>query len=142
MPSQPTRFPYGISLVKPFSNPGFNNAAPTILQNSSSTIFSVPDITNGSYWLAANSGTITNFAGGEQGRILYIKCFTGGCVIIQNSAPVIRMNNIIGTTSAGSTVAFTTGGNLTMLAGETLHFLHDGSGWVLVGTRFALSTQA
>lgn len=145
MPSQPTRFPYGIALLKPWSNQGFAGAPQYLVQNSSNTLFATPNITNGSYWIAAQSGTITNFLPNDanmSGYLLYIKCTTGGVVIIQNSAPVIRMNNIVGTTSAGSTVAFTTAGNLTMLNGETLQFVHDGTGWVLVGNRFVLSTQA
>lgn len=142
MPYSPTRFPYGVSLVKPGLDPRFNNSAQIIISNSSNTIFGTPDLSLGSYWVAANSGLITNFLGGEQGKLLYIKCTTGGCVIIQNSAPVIRLNNIVGTTSAGSTISFTTAGNLTMLNGEILPFVHDGTGWVLLGSRFVLSTQA
>lgn len=139
----PTRLPYGIALSKPWNNQGFNNAMPILIQNSSSTLFATPVI-NSSYLIAANSGTITNFIPSSAditGMLLYIKCTTGGVVIIQNSAPAIQFNNIVGTTSAGSTVAFTTAGNITMLNGEVLQFIHDGTGWCLVGDRFVLSTQ-
>jgi len=87
--------------------------------------------------------TITNFTsaiGDEFGRLIYIKASTNG-VILQNSFGGITFNNIIGTTSTGSTVAFTTAGNLTMLNGEVLEFICDGTSWCLVGSRFALSTQ-
>ena len=143
MPSNPTRFPYGISLVKPFNNPGFSNAAPILLQNSASTLYATPDITNGSYWVAANSGTITNFLNGEQGRLLFIKCTTGGCVIIQNSAPVVRLNNIvIGVTGATTLFISATAGNVTMLNGEVIALIHDGTGWVMESPRTVFNTQA
>jgi len=140
----PTRLPYGLALSKPWNNQGFNNATQVLLQNSSSTLYATPLI-NSSYVVAANSGLITNFLPSSAdltGMLLYVKCTTGGVVIIQNSTNLISFNNIVGTTSAGSTISFTTAGNLTMLNGEVLPFIHDGTGWVMVGDRFVLSTQA
>ncbi len=143
MPYQPTRLPYGLSFGKPNANTSFGNAISYILQNSSNTLFATPNVDYGTMFIAANSGTITNFVGNgnEYGRVLFIKCTTGSCVIIQNSAPVVRLNNIVGTTSAGSTVSFTTNGNITMLNGEVIAFIHDGTGWVMESPRFVLSTQ-
>lgn len=145
MPTQPTRFPYGVAFAKPWNNQGFSNANAILVQNSSSTLFATPNITGGSFWIASQSGTITNFLPndpGMAGYLLFIKCTTGGVVIIQNSAPTVRINNIVGTTSAGSTVSFTTAGNVTMLNGEVAQFIHDGTGWVMMNPRFVLSTQA
>lgn len=144
MPYQPTRLPYGLSFGRPNCNVSqFANGTQYLLQNSSSTLYATPNVDYGTLWIAANSGTITNFTGygAEFGRILFIKCTTGSCVVIQNSAPVIRLNNIVGTTSAGSTISFTTGGNITMLNGEVIAFIHDGTGWVMESPRFVLSTQ-
>lgn len=139
----PTRLPYGLALSKPWNNGGFNNAMQVLIQNSASTLYATPTI-NSSFVVAANSGTITNFTPNNAdltGMVLYVSCITGGCVIIQNSSPAIMFNNIVGTTSAGSTISFTTAGNLTMLNNETLQFIHNGTGWTLVGDRFVLSTQ-
>lgn len=142
----PTRLPYGLALSKPWNNQGFPNATATILQNSANTLFATPLIYS-SYVVAANSGLITNFIPSSAdltGMLLYIKCTTGGCVIIQNSAPAISFNNIVGATSGGAQAILTmnaTAGNLTMLNGEVLQFIHDGTGWCLVGDRFVLSTQ-
>lgn len=146
MPYNPTRLPYGISLGRPNCNVSqFPNGTQYLLPASSGTLFATPNVDYGSMFIAANSGLITNFvsagAGAEYGRLLYIKCTTGGCVVIQNSAPVVRLNNIVATTSAGSTVSFTTAGNITMLNGEVIAFIHDGTGWVMESPRFVLSTQ-
>ena len=133
MPHQPTRLPYGLSFVKP----GVASDAYTLTAGDVT-----PDVSMGTYFITgASSLTITNFDGGERGKIVYLYCNTGGAVTIQNSAGGIRLTNIIGTTSAGSTVAFTTAGNAIMLVGETLQFAHNGTDWSMVGTRFALSTQ-
>lgn len=138
MPYQPTRYPYGISYGRPSANTAFSNATQYTLASNVT-----PNIDYGTVFIAASGMTITDFTSGighEFGRIIYIKATTNG-VILQNSAGGIRFNNIIGTTSAGSTVAFTTAGNLTMLNGEVLGFIDDGTSWCLVGSRFALSTQ-
>jgi hypothetical protein len=97
-------------------------------------------------WFAVNfsSNTITNFLGGERGKLLFIECQTGGVVILQNSAGGIRGNNIVMATSGGSQAILTmsaTAGNITMLNGETLGFVHDGTSWSLIGDRIAISTQ-
>lgn len=139
MPYQPTRLPYGLSFGKPNSNTSFANANQYTLASNVT-----PNVDYGTLWIAASGMTITNFTSGigdEFGRLIYIKATTNG-VILQNSAGGITFNNIIGTTSAGSTITFTTAGNLTMLNSEVLEFINDGTSWCLVGNRFALSTQA
>lgn len=138
MPFQPTRLPYGLSFGRPNANTAFPNATQYTLASNVT-----PNVDYGTLWIAASGMTITNFTsvlGDEFGRIIYVKATTTG-VILQNSAGGIRFNNIVGTTSAGSTVSFTTAGNLTMLNGEVLGFMNDGTSWCLIGSRFALSTQ-
>ena len=139
MPYQPTRLPYGISYGRPTSNTAFGNATQYTLASNVT-----PNVDYGTLFIAASGMTITNFTSGlgdEFGRLIYIKATTNG-VVLQNSAGGITFNNIVGTTSAGSTITFTTAGNLTMLNAEVLEFINDGTSWCLVGNRFALSTQA
>jgi hypothetical protein len=133
MPHQPTRLPYGISYVKP----GVPSNQYTFTAGDVT-----PDVAFGTYFITgASSLTITNFDGGERGKVIYVYSNSGGATTIQNSAGGIRLTNIVGTTSAGSTVAFTTAGNALMLNGETLQFAHNGTEWSMVGPRFVLSTQ-
>ena len=134
MPHQPTRLPYGISYVKPFL--GINSGA-YILETGAT-----PDVSMGTYFVVNfSSTTITNFDGGELGKPIYINCQTGGVVVIQNSAGGIAFNSIVGTVSAGLVTFSSTAGNITMLNGEVLEFMNDGTSWRLVGNRFVLSTQ-
>lgn len=131
MPHQPTRLPYGISYVKPGANSNEFVIGTT----------ATPDVSMGTFFVAnASNTTITNFTGGERGKVIYIRCETGGVVVIQNSAGGIRGQNLVGLGS-GTTVSFTSGGNITMLNGETLHFAHNGTDWSLVGSRFVMSAQ-
>jgi len=133
LPHQPTRLPYGISFVKP----GAPSTEYTFTAGDTT-----PDVSYGTYFItAASSLTITNFDGGERGKVIFVYSNSGNSTTIQNSAGGIRIINIVGTTSAGSTVAFTTGGNATLLNGETAMFAHNGTDWSMVSTRFVLSTQ-
>ena len=136
--THPTRLPYGLSLSKPLYGANSNIV---ILDTATAT----PDCRLGSYFLAQASGpTITNFVGGERGKLLFLECQTGGVVILQNSAGGIRMNNIVVLLSGGAQAILTlsaTAGNATMLNGETLGFVHDGTSWSLIGDRIAISTQ-
>ncbi len=139
MPYQPTRLKYGISYGYPNSNTTLPNSIQYTLASNVT-----PNVDYGTLFIAASAMTITNFTsaiGDEFGRLIYIKASTNA-VILQNSVGGITFNNIVGTTSAGSTISFTTAGNLTMLNGEVLEFINDGTSWCLVGNRFALSTQA
>ena len=133
MPHQPTRLPYGISFVKP-------GAASTAYTFTAGDV--TPDVSYGTYFITgASSLTITNFDGGELSKIIHVYCNTGGAVTIQNSAGGIRCTNVVMTASAGNTVTFTTAGNVVMLVGETLSFLHNGTDWSMVSNRVELSTQ-
>jgi len=74
--THPTRLPYGLSLSKPFY--GATSGA-YVLDTTTAT----PDCRLGSYFIANASGpTITNFVGGERGKLLFVECQTGGVVII------------------------------------------------------------
>lgn len=144
MPYQPTRLPYGISYCRPGANTTLSTATQYVLQNSSSTLFATPNVDYGTYFVANVSGLITNFVGNgrELGRVLYIKCETGGVVVLQNSAGGIIFNNIVGATSNNQVITVSsTAGNLTMLNGEVLEFINDGVSWCMVGDRFVISTQ-
>lgn len=144
MPYSPTRLPYGLALAKPWNNQSFSNAQQILLQNSASTLYATPTVYS-SFVIAANSGIITNFLPGDNNviaQMLYIKCTTGGVVVIQNSAPAIRVNNIVYNISAGILKLTSTAGNITMLNGEMLSFLHDGTGWVLTSPRVVDTTMA
>lgn len=133
MPHQPTRFPYGISFVKP----GVNSTEFTFTAGDNT-----PDVSMGTFFVTAASAlTITRFDGGERGKIIYLFSNSGGATTIQNSAGGINLINVVGTTSAGSTVDFTTGGNAVLLNNEAAAFIHDGTDWAMVGTRFVLSGQ-
>lgn len=132
----PTRIPYGLSFVKPWNAFGATSGQYILATGAT------PDVSMGTYFVVNfSSNTITNFLGGERGKIIFVQALTGGVVIIQNSAGGIRFNNIVGTTSAGSTISFTTAGNLTMLNGEIINFMHNGTDWSMVGGRVVLSTQ-
>lgn len=134
--SVPTRIPYGLSFVKPWNSFGATSGQ-YILGTGSS-----PDVSMGTYFVVNfSSNTIINFTGGERGKLLYINAQTGGVVILQNSVGGIAFNNVVGTTSAGSTISFTTSGNATLLNGEVAGFIHDGTSWRMIGSRFVLSTQ-
>lgn len=133
MPHSPTRLPYGLSFVLP----GVSSQAYTFTAGDTT-----PDVSYGTYFVTAASAlTITRFDGGERGKIIFVYSNSGNATVIQNSAGGIRLVNIIGTTSAGSTITFTTGGNATMLNGEVQCFAHNGTDWNMVNTRFVLSTQ-
>ena len=133
MPHSPTRLPYGLSYVIP--------GAPTsaYVIGTSAT----PDVSYGTYFVAnASNTTITNFAGGERGKIIYLRAETGGVVVIQNSAGGIRANGIVYALSNGTfIVQSSTAGNITMLSGETLHFAHNGTDWGMVGSRVVATTM-
>lgn len=133
--SSPTRLPYGLSFVKP--NLMTVQTGQYIIGTSAT-----PDVTIGTYFIAnASNTTITNFVGGERGKLLYIECLTGGVVVIQNSAGGIRIPNLAIATSGVSGMLVTTAGNVTMLNGETLGFIHNGTDWSVIGNRVILSTQ-
>jgi hypothetical protein len=133
MPHQPTRLPYGLSYVKP----GVGSTAYTFTAGDTT-----PDVSYGTYFIVGASAlTITNFDGGELGKVIHVYSNTGGAVVIQNSAGGIRIPSLVLTGSGVSGVLFTTAGNVTMLNGETLSFLHNGTDWSALANRVSLNTQ-
>ena len=134
--STPTRLPYGLSFVKP--NLMTVQTQQYLLQTGSS-----PDVSLGTWFAATlSSNTIINFAGAERGKLLFIECQTGGVVVLQNSVGGIRFNNIVMATSNNQVLTVSaTAGNATMLNGETLGFVHDGTSWSMLGDRLVISTQ-
>lgn len=134
MPHSPTRLPYGLSFVKP----GVSSTEYTFTAGDNT-----PDVSYGTYFITgASSLTITNFDGGERGKIIFVYSNSGGATTIQNSAGGIRLTNIVGATSNNQVITVSsTAGNALMLNGETLQFAHNGTDWSMVGTRFVLSTQ-
>ena len=121
MPS-PTRLPYGLSYIKPFTNSG------EYTLSASAT----PDVTLGTAWFTAASAlTITNFRGGERGKIIYLISGSNGATTIQNSAGGINIRQAVGVNSAGI-VTVTTGSYL-MQNHDVIHFIHNGTDWDMVG---------
>lgn len=130
----PTRLPYGLSFVKPGANSG---------EYTFTAGDQTPDVSLGTFFQVANSGiTITRFDGGERGKIIYVYSASGSLATIQNSAGGIRITNIVTSVSGGAYfIISATAGNATILAGETLPFIYDGSDWSYLGTRFVVNTQ-
>ena len=131
----PTRLPYGLSYVKP----GARSAEYTFTAGDTT-----PDVSLGTYFITGASAiTITNFDGGERGKIIYIRSNSGGATTIQNSAGGINISNIVMSVSNGSVFAISaTGGNALMLNREVMHFAHNGTDWDYVsGPRTAINTQ-
>ena len=131
----PTRLPYGLSFIKP-------GAASKEYQFIAGD--TTPDVSLGSFFQVANSGiTITNFDGGERGKIIYVYSGSGTLTTIQNSAGGIRITNIVASASGnnGTFIYSATAGNAVILAGETMPFMHDGTDWSYLGTRVVFNTQ-
>lgn len=130
----PTRFPYGISFVKPGANSG---------EYTFTAGDQTPDVSMGTYFVTAASAlTITRFDGGERGKIIFIRSNSGGATTIQNSAGGINIFNLVLFNSAGNIATLSsTGGNAVMLNREVMQFAHNGTDWDYVGTRSVYSTQ-
>lgn len=134
MPHQPTRLPYGLSYVKP----GVASAEYTFTAGDQT-----PDVSYGTYFItAASSLTITNFDGGERGKVIYLRSNSGGATTIQNSAGGINIRNIVMAVSNGSVFTISaTGGNALMLNNEVAEFLNNGTDWDYVGIRTQVNTM-
>lgn len=135
MPHQPTRLPYGLSYVKPFAN----SVEYTLVAGDTT-----PDVSMGTFFqTAASSLTITNFDGGERGKVIYLYANSANSTTVQNSAGGININNIVGILSNNAVVLLSaSNGNAIMLNREVMEFMHNGTDWSLVGNRFVLNTQA
>lgn len=129
--SRPTRLPYGLSYVKPFTN-----SIEYTLENSVT-----PNVSNGTYFLAANSAiTITHFLGGERGKVIHVTANSGNATTLLNihlaANDILWLNNIVYSISSGIMKYSSTGGNITLLDGETITLVHTGLYWSQIGTRF------
>lgn len=133
MPHQPTRLPYGLSFVKP----GVASGEYTLVAGDQT-----PDVSMGTYFVTASSAlTITNFDGGERGKIIFLRCNTGGAVTIQDSAGGINIENIVMAVTGGAAFFLSaTGGNAIMLNKEVMQFAHNGTDWDYVGIRTVINT--
>ena len=119
----PTRFPYGIGFIKPGANSG------EYTLSASAT----PDVTFGTVWFTAASAlTITNFRGGERGKIIILVSGSNGATTVQNSAGGINIRQAIGVNSAGFITTVTTG-NYLMQNHDVLQFVHNGTDWDMIG---------
>jgi len=118
-----TRFPYGISTIKP------GESASNFTLEASAT----PSVANGTFFLTAASAiTITNFAGGEVGQIIYVSSNSAGATTLANSSGGIRTWSVIGTVSA-DICKVTTAGNYLMKEEETMAFVYTGTTWTEIG---------
>ena len=116
----PTRLPYGLSYVKPGARSG---------EYTFTAGDTTPDVSLGTFWATAASAlTITNFDGGERGKIIYIYSGSNGATTIQNSAGGINTFASIGANSQGTITTVTTG-NYLMQNREVMHFIHNGTDW-------------
>ena len=136
MPHNPTRLPYGLSYVKP----GANSVDYTLTLGDVT-----PDVSYGTYFATAASAiTITNFDGGERGKVIHVFCNSAGAITIQNSAGGINIRNNVMASSGGALGVFiysATGGNAVMLNNEVMTFLHNGTDWSYSGIRTVINTQ-
>lgn len=132
----PTRLPYGLSFVKPVAPSG---------EYTFPTGDATPDVSKGTYFVAATSvQTITNFDGGERGKLIFVRCSTGLIVTIQDSAGGINIENIVMASSGGALgnlIYSATGGNAVMLNKEVMPFMHNGTDWDYVGIRTVINTM-
>lgn len=134
MPHQPTRLPYGLSFVKP----GVASGEYTFVAGDQT-----PDVSMGTYFVTASSAlTITNFDGGERGKIIVVYSNSGGATTIQNSAGGINLDNLLYSVSAGFVKISANTGNAVLVNGEAVQFVHNGTDWSMVGTRVQDVTTA
>jgi hypothetical protein len=118
----PTRLPYGVSFIKP-----------NVAANSGNFMFVAgdvtPDVGLGTFFLAnaTSAVTITNFDGGEIGKIIYVLSTTASITTIQDSAGgIITSRMVIAPYASGSGVVVTTAGNLVLQVNELVGFI---KGW-------------
>ena len=110
----PTRLPYGLSYIKP----GSASDAYTFLAGDTT-----PDVSLGTVWFTRTTSalTITNFDGGEIGKIIYVACGSASVTTLQNSG--------------GGIVFSSSATNLVMGANQVIQFLNDGTQWLEITPR-------
>lgn len=118
----PTRLPYGVSFVKPFAK-----TDEYVFTAGDTT----PSVALGTFFqTAASALTITNFDGGERGKMIYIYSASNGATTIQNSAGGINVFATVATIQGTSSLlAYSTTGNYLMQNKEILQFMHNGTDW-------------
>jgi hypothetical protein len=128
----PTRLPYGLSFVKP--NSSANSGAYTFAAGDAT-----PDVSMGTFFIGSvSAATITNFDGGERGKVICVYCDSATGITIQNSAGGINLPFNVVTTISSSYLKYTaTAGNATMADAESMWFIHNGTDWSMLGTRIA-----
>lgn len=128
----PTRFPYGISFLKP-QTAGASSANWTFTAGDTT-----PDVSLGTFFLAHNASavTITNFdlstlpAGQEEnGKIIFILSRSGGVTTLQDSAGGIKTSRMFLVQNGTTQLTITTGGNLVLQDGELVSFMKQGNTW-------------
>lgn len=127
----PSRFRYGLSFIRPGANANeFTFTAGDV----------TPNISLGTYFVnAASSLTITNFDGGERGKMIVLRCDTGGAITLQNSAGGINITTTKFNIVVNSAATITTAGNAVLLLDELAVFFHNGTDWDYAGTRIVAS---
>lgn len=122
----PTRLPYGLSFVKPGAASGaYTFAAGDV----------TPDVSLGTvFFNSTSAATITNFDGGERGKVIVVACNSTSIMTLQNSAGGINLTGLVVLVSAGGVLAYSSSGNLAMVNKDSIMFLHNGTDWSSVGS--------
>ena len=122
----PTRLPYGLSFIKP----GAKSKAYTFTAGDVT-----PDVSMGTVFFNSTSNAIiTNFDGGEIGKIIIVACNSTSIMTLANSAGGINALSYVAAASAAGVVTVTTGGNYAMVKGEAKAFVYTGTnGWSELG---------
>jgi len=122
----PTRLPYGLSFIKP----GAKSKVYTFTAGDVT-----PDVSMGTvFFNSTSNATITNFDGGELGKIIIVGCNSTGIMTLANSAGGINALSYVASASAAGVVTVTTGGNYSMVTGEAKAFVYVGAnGWSELG---------
>ena len=117
----PTRLPYGLSFIKP-------GVATTAYKFTDGDV--TPDVSLGTVFFTGDSAvTITNFDGGERGKIIIIFSNSASVTTLQNSAGGINTFSIIATNSSGF-VKYSSGTSTYLMENkESLMYLHNGTDW-------------
>jgi len=122
----PTRLPYGLSFIKP----GAKSTAYTFAAGDVT-----PDVSMGTvFFNSTSSSTITNFDGGERGKIIIVACDSTSIMTLQDSAGGINVTSLVYAGSAAGYLLYSSTGNLAMINGDSVMFVHNGTDWSQVGS--------